>query len=195
VLGVLAAVAIPKFINLRDDAATAKGAGILAAVHDSTNLYRSGCMIRGGDVEEPLGSAQNKFEIDGIRSSYSGSCYPARSNSRKVSNARQCFEVFNSLLNEGKLPFILYQWNAKGGSSFSETVSSTSLTASQDAGYQLFIHQRSGFHSYCHFYYIDDVDLTQTPYFLFDGDTGRMAQGVMDVTSGVKWADSIKLYN
>jgi len=195
VLGILAAVAMPKFINLSDDAATAKGSETLAAVHDSTNLYRSGCMIRGGDVEELRSSATNKFEIDGIRSSYSGSCYPARTNSRSVSNARQCFEVFNSLLNEGKLPFIQYQWNAKGGSSFNETVPLTSFTASQDTGYQLFIHQRSGFHSYCHFYYIDDVDLTQTPYFLFDGDTGRMAQGVMDVTSGVKWADSIKLYN
>lgn len=195
VLGTLSAVAIPKFINLSEDAATAKGAEILSAVHDATNLYRSGCFIRGGDVEEALGSNQNKFEIDDIRSSYSGSCYPARQSTRQISNANQCFEVFNTLVSEGQLSPITYKWTATGGSRNGSLVPASWFSQSQDAGYQLFIHQNRGKHSYCHFYYLDGVDLTQTPYLLFDGDTGRMAKGIIDVSSGISWSDSEKLYN
>ncbi|WP_304610854.1 type II secretion system protein [Moritella sp. 24] len=195
VLGILAAVAIPKFINLRDDAATVTGSEILASVHDSINLYRSGCIVRGGDIEEPLGDGKEKFEIDGIRSGYSGSCYPALKSSRKVSNANQCFEMFNSLLDAGQLPYMKYSWTETTGSSNQSDINSTFFSKSQTENYKVFIHQAGTYHSYCHFYYLDGVDLTETPYLFIDGENGKMAQGVTDVTGGVKWADSLLRYN
>lgn len=190
----IAAVAVPKLINLRDDAATAAGSEILASAHDGVNLYRSGCLVRGGDIEEPRGDDKEQFEIDGIRSSYSGSCYPALDDRRNVSNARQCFEMFNTQLSAGQLDSITYNWNSTGGSSNGKLVSGSWFTGAQDAGYQLFIHQAGSYHSYCHFYFIDGTDLSQTPYLFVDGDTGRMAMGVTDVTSGINWDDSLKLY-
>jgi len=187
VLGVLAAVAIPKFVNLRSEATTSAGSGILAAAHDAVNIYHSACQIRNGNA--------GKVDIDGIQSMEHGSCYPALEAKSKLSNGGDCFNMFNLLLDAGDLIKPANYSQGSNGWTAAETVTKTYLTDSQDNGYQLYIHQRTGAFSYCHFYYIDGVDLSQTPYLLFDGDTGRMAKGVMDVSTGINWGNSLKLYN
>lgn len=186
-MGILAAVAIPKFINLRSEAATTAGSGTLAAVHDAVNIYHSACQIRNGNA--------GKVDVDGIQSLEHGSCYPALENKSKLSNGGDCFNMFNLLLDAGDLIKPADYGQGSSGWTPAEKVDVKYLTESQDNGYQLYIHQRTDAFSYCHFYYIDGVDLSKTPYLLFDGDTGRMAKGVIDASDGVKWADSITLYN
>lgn len=185
-LGVLAAVAIPKFINLRSEAATSTGSGILAAAHDAVNIYHSACQIRNGNA--------GKVDIDGIQSMEHGSCYPALENKSKLSNGGDCFNMFNLLLDAGDLVKPANYNQGSSGWTAAENVTTKYLTDSQDKGYQLYIHQRSAAFSYCHFYYIDGVDLTKTPYLLFNGLNGKMAQGVADVSAGIAWADSLLLY-
>ncbi|MCZ8485018.1 hypothetical protein O9993_00660 [Vibrio lentus] len=52
-----------------------------------------------------------------------------------------------------------------GGWKNGETVKESELIAARDAGYQVYIHQRSTYFSYCHYYNIEG-DLSNAPYLL-----------------------------
>ncbi len=47
ILGILSAVALPRFINLGTDARKAKAEGIFGAVRSATQIVRAGALIRG----------------------------------------------------------------------------------------------------------------------------------------------------
>jgi prepilin-type N-terminal cleavage/methylation domain-containing protein len=197
ILAVLAITALPKFLDLNSDAATSAGSGIFSNVSSTIDIYKGACLARGGDINEDRGSAINDFNIEGMESSFSGSCYPVSttSNSRSISNATQCYSTLQELVSSDTFPNKTYSWNAQGGSSNSIGVTGAYFLSSQQAGYQVFIHQARSYHSYCHFYYLDGVDLTKTPYLLYDADNGVKASGVMDISNGITWADSLTLYN
>jgi len=197
ILAVLAITALPKFLNINSDAATSVGSGIFSNVKATINIYKGACFARGGDINENRGSARNSFNIEGIESSFTGSCYPVStsSNSRSISNARQCYSTLQDLVSSDTFPNITYRWNATGGSSNSDTVAGAYLLSSQQAGYQIFIHQARNYHSYCHFYYLDGTDLTQVPYLLYDAFNGATSTGIKDISNGITWADSLALYN
>ncbi|MBU2968449.1 prepilin-type N-terminal cleavage/methylation domain-containing protein [Pseudoalteromonas sp. C2R02] len=197
ILAVLAITALPKFINLNSDAATSVGSGIFSNAQTTIDVYKGTCLARGRDIYEDRSTASNNFNIDGIESSFSASCYPVSTsrNSRAISNARQCYSTLQDLVSTDTLPNITYRWNATGGSSNSTSVTSSYFQSSQEAGYKVFIHQARTFHSYCHFYYLDGVDLTKTPYLLYDADNGVKASGVMDISNGITWSDNLTLYN
>jgi len=63
VLGILAATAVPKFINLQDDAKVAAMKGVEAAVHSAANLVYSKAAIDG--VETKAESATPKVVVAG----------------------------------------------------------------------------------------------------------------------------------
>lgn len=193
----MAITALPKFLDLNSDAATSTGNGVLSNVKTTIDVYQGACLARGGDIEETRNSARNSFNIEGIESSFTGSCYPVSTsgNSRSISNARQCYSTLQDLVSTDTFPNITYRWNATGGSSNSETVEGSYFLSSQQAGYQVFIHQARNYHSFCHFYYLDGVDLTKTPYLLYDADNGVKASGVMDISNGITWSESLTLYN
>jgi len=48
ILGILAATALPKFINLRDDANKAAAAGYVGALNGASSLNAGGCSVKGG---------------------------------------------------------------------------------------------------------------------------------------------------
>ncbi|WP_059364912.1 MULTISPECIES: hypothetical protein [unclassified Pseudoalteromonas] len=91
--------------------------------------------------------------------------------------------------------YVTYKWNASRGSSNRTGVTSSYFQSFQEAGYKVFIHQARTFYSSCHFYYLDGVDLTKTPYLLYDADNVVKASGVMDISNGITWSDSLTLYN
>jgi prepilin-type N-terminal cleavage/methylation domain-containing protein len=197
ILAILAITALPKFLNLNSDAATSVGKGTFSNVKATIDIYQGACLARGGDIKESRNSARNSFNIEGIESSFSGSCYPVSTsgNSRSISNARQCYSTLQDLVSSNTFANITYRWNATGGSSNSSFVPESYLLSSQQAGYQVFIHQNRSAYSYCHFYYLDGTDLTQVPYLLYDAFNGAPSTGVMDISNGITWADSLALYN
>ena len=50
ILGILAATALPKFIDLRTDANNAAAAGFNGALNGASNLNVAGCAVKGGAV-------------------------------------------------------------------------------------------------------------------------------------------------
>ena len=84
--------------------------------------------------------------------------------------------------NELKSPEKRFKSIHVGGTNGKGSTSHMITSILQEAGYKVFIHQARTFHSYCHFYYLDGVDLTKTPYLLYDVDNGVKASGVMDIS-------------
>lgn len=190
VIALLSAFVVPKYVTLKADAATAKGEGIFAAVQDGVGIYHSACQVRGGNDASLNGS----FNIDGVRSSWSGSCFPAVESTRRIKDSKQCFEMLNAQLGSDKVESKQYGWSRSQGSSNSKNVSLSYLEASKEADYPIFIQQARTYFAYCHFYFIDGTDWSKTPYLLFDGDTGRLTSGVADLNNGLDWDKSLTLY-
>lgn len=63
ILGILAATAVPKFINLQDDAKASAMKGVEAAVHSSANLVFSKAAIKG--VETKAAGTSAKVSVAG----------------------------------------------------------------------------------------------------------------------------------
>lgn len=67
ILGILAAVAIPRFIDLRADARTAAEAGVVAGVRGGIAIYRADALVKGATSQYPAA-------LDGA---VVGACAPA----------------------------------------------------------------------------------------------------------------------
>jgi MSHA pilin protein MshA len=68
VLGILAATAVPKFINLQDDAKNSALRGVEAAIHSAANITYSKSAIEG--TERTLGKTDGSVSAAGVTTTY-----------------------------------------------------------------------------------------------------------------------------
>ena len=66
VLGILAATAVPKFINLQDDAKESTLKGVEAALHSAANIVYSKAAINGEETKKPSASSANGTGVETI---------------------------------------------------------------------------------------------------------------------------------
>lgn len=64
ILGILSAVALPRFINLGGDARRAKAEGIFGAVRSSMQISRAGALVRGVDANATATLAVDGGNVD-----------------------------------------------------------------------------------------------------------------------------------
>lgn len=65
IIGILAAVAIPKYIDLTQDAANGTARGILGALRSANSLFFAQNLIGGTNGEYPMTSVVNNAQIQG----------------------------------------------------------------------------------------------------------------------------------
>lgn len=194
ILAVVAVIAAPRFLSIADDAREVTSRALFDNFRAGAEIYQGACLARGGDVTELQGKNTSDFNIDGIYSNFSGSCYPVRnSNSgvrRDINNARGCYELFQDIVNSDHFEDINF---GTGGWKNGETVKESELIAARDAGYQVYIHQRSKYFSYCHYYNIEG-DLNNAPYLLYNAVDGIMVSGTTNLSNGFSWANELQEY-
>ena len=101
ILGVLSAVALPRFVDLRSTASAAAARSIFGTFESSAQLFYATCLTRGG-TGILSGSSVPGVDITeyGIRSSTSASCYPeAGLGDGRISDQADCEETFSGLFS------------------------------------------------------------------------------------------------
>lgn len=196
ILAVIAVVALPRFINFSQQAETSKVATLFDHYRSAVNIYQAACYARGGDQSSGKFDNSNPFEIDGIKSSFSGSCFPARLNSRNINNPNNCFATFATLLNSDHYDDHprFSSTNPQQGGENADPVYYSDMLVAQQNGYKVFIHQRRRYHSYCHFYSLEG-DLTDAPFILYNAVDGEMVTGTTDLSQSLSWNDELLKYN
>ncbi|UOE81865.1 prepilin-type N-terminal cleavage/methylation domain-containing protein [Vibrio splendidus] len=199
ILAVIAVVAAPRFLSIADDAREATSRALFDNFRAGAEIYQGACLARGGDVEEPQTNSgyQSDFNIDGIYSNFTGTCYPVRnpgSNStrRDIPNANGCYTLFQEMVNSDHFEDIEFNTNGwTNGKEFGASKLQTAL----DNGFQIYIHQRLEYFSYCHYYNIEG-DLSRAPFILYNAVDGEMVTGVTDLTSGsINWDEELDKYS
>lgn len=196
VLGILAIMALPRFINLSGEASNSTTATIFENFRSSVSVYQAACLARGGNTTD----SSDPFNIEGIRSSSSGSCFPVRADRgdrRRINAPRSCFWLMESLTQSDIFtdhPAISSTRPQRGGENTLGQVDVSLLSQAIDDGYQVFIHQGAGFFSYCHFYGITG-DLSNAPYLLYNAIDGQIVSGTRDLTQSYTWAEELENYN
>ncbi len=66
ILGILAAVAIPTYIDLKTDAANAAGKGVLGALSSANSLIFAERIVRSGGVSYTMGNIVGSANISGV---------------------------------------------------------------------------------------------------------------------------------
>jgi len=66
ILGILAAVAIPTYIDLKTDAANAAGKGVLGALSSANSLIYAERIVRGGGITYTMGNIVGSANIAGV---------------------------------------------------------------------------------------------------------------------------------
>ena len=66
ILGILAAVAIPTYIDLRTDAANAAGKGVLGALSSANSLLYADRIVHGGGITYVMTDIVNSANIAGV---------------------------------------------------------------------------------------------------------------------------------
>jgi len=66
ILGILAAVAIPTYIDLKTDAANATGKGVLGALSSANSLIFAERIVRSGGVSYTMGNIVGSANISGV---------------------------------------------------------------------------------------------------------------------------------
>ncbi len=196
VIGVLAVTALPRFINLSGEASNATSEALFENFRSSVAIYQAACLSRGGNTTD----ASDTFNINGIRSSDTGSCYPVyadRGNNRRRINApRSCFWLLENMIPSDYFdnhPPISSTQPHLGGENTRNTVDVSRLPEATEAGYRVFIHQARQHYSYCHFYSITG-DLTNAPYLFFNAVDGVMVSGTRDLTQNYTWTEELAAY-
>lgn len=193
-LGVLGVVAAPRFLSFVNDARRASNLTLFEHFRSGIELYQAACMARGGDTSEPQGQNLSDFEIDGMRSNFSGSCYPTTTNRRDIPRPNVCYQTFQTMVNSDHFEDVAYgSANSSRGGQNRETLSLSDFETARDAGYQVFIHQRLRYFSYCHYYNIEG-DLSEAPFVLYNAVDGRIITGVADLTQNFTWTDELSKY-
>ena len=199
ILAVIAVIAAPRFLSIADDAREATSRALFDNFRAGAEIYQGACLARGGDVEEPQTNSgyQSDFNIDGIYSNFTGTCYPVRnpgSNStrRDIPNANGCYTLFQEMVNSDHLVDI--DFNSSGWTN-NPSFGLTQLNTARNAGFQIYIHQASSYFSYCHYYNIEG-DLSRAPFILYNAVDGEMVTGVTNLTSGnITWDDELTKYS
>ncbi|WP_279257161.1 prepilin-type N-terminal cleavage/methylation domain-containing protein [Vibrio intestinalis] len=196
ILGVIAVVAVPRFLNYSQEAETAKVATLFENFATSVNIYQATCYARGGDAESGKHDNSNPFDIEGIKSNFSGTCYPARKNSRNINNPNNCFATFATMVNSSHYDDHprFSSTNPQQGGENANRVSYDDLLIAKQNGFKVFIHQRFRYHSYCHFYSLEG-DLSQAPFILYNAVDGEMVSGITDLSQDLNWSDEITKYS
>ncbi|MFA0071708.1 type II secretion system protein, partial [Vibrio breoganii] len=91
ILAAIAVVSAPRFLSIADDAREATSRALFDNFRAGAEIYQGACLARGGDVTELQGKNTSNFNIDGIYSNFSGSCYPVRN-----SNAEERRDINNA---------------------------------------------------------------------------------------------------
>jgi prepilin-type N-terminal cleavage/methylation domain-containing protein len=66
ILGILAAVAIPTYLDLKTDAANAAGKGVLGALSGANSLIFAERIVRGGVITYTMGNIVGSANISGV---------------------------------------------------------------------------------------------------------------------------------
>ena len=66
ILGILAAVAIPTYIDLKTDAANAAGKGVLGALSGANSLIFAERIVKGGGITYTMGNIVGSANIAGV---------------------------------------------------------------------------------------------------------------------------------
>jgi prepilin-type N-terminal cleavage/methylation domain-containing protein len=66
ILGILAAVAIPTYIDLKTDAANATGKGVMGALSSANSLIFAERIVRSGGVSYTMGNIVGSANISGV---------------------------------------------------------------------------------------------------------------------------------
>ncbi|WP_261905150.1 prepilin-type N-terminal cleavage/methylation domain-containing protein [Vibrio fortis] len=197
IIGAIAAVAAPRFLSIADDARSASSSTLLENFQTAVNIYQAACLARGGDVEEGRDENATDFNIEGIYSNYTGSCYPVWNSAsgiqRTINNNRSCYWLLQDLTNSDHYEDNRYGNSPKEGGSTSRTPSFSNFQLAKQNGYKFLINQPTGEFSYCHFYSIEG-DLSQAPFLLYNAVDGEMVTGITDLSNGIDYDEELKKY-
>jgi len=107
VLGVLSATALPRFLNLADDADIAVVEGTAGALKGAVNLAHSKWIIMGSPIgresnnDIPLYGAGDEGKIDFNDTGWPAQNYIPEDGEIKTDNAEDCVSLWNTVLNMG----------------------------------------------------------------------------------------------
>lgn len=199
IIGAIAVIAAPRFLSIADDAREATGRALFDNFRSGAEIYQGACLARGGDIEERQTNEgyQSNFNIEGVYSNYTGTCYPVRnpgSNAtrRDIPNANGCYTLFQEMVTSDHFEDI--DFNSKGWTN-KESFNLSNIETARNAGFQIYIHQQVTYFSYCHYYNIEG-DLSRAPFLLYNAVDGEMITGIADLTSGdVQWDNELDKYS
>lgn len=195
IIGAIAVVAAPRFLSIADDAREATGRALFDNFRSGAEIYQGACLARGGDVTELQGKNTSDFNIDGVYSNFSGSCYPVKdqnenSTRRDIRNAKGCYALFQEMVSSDH--FVDIEFNGNGWTN-NESFNAAALQTALNNDFQIYIHQRREYFSYCHYYNIEG-DLTNAPFLLYNAVDGTMITGTQDISNGVTWQNELQRY-
>lgn len=200
-VGVIAVVAAPRFLSVSSDANQAVFEGVFDNFLTGVQIYQGACLARGGDVEDPRGGPYTQdTDVEGISSNYTGTCYPVSNTKddsvRTINRTQACVDLVNKLMMTDYFEGVTYQYPpipANGGSN-ARNITEADLENAREAGYRVFIHQRTYWGvSFCHFYQIDG-NLSDAAYFLYNAVDGQTVSGIQDISQGFTWPGQRALY-
>jgi MSHA pilin protein MshB len=94
ILGILSATALPRFVNIADEAHASSVAGVAGAFQSAIHLANAGCALRNfaGRDNLPIFGAGN---VD-----FNGNCFPSSTNGNNTNNvnANRCLQIWNGVL-------------------------------------------------------------------------------------------------
>lgn len=198
VTAVIGVVALPRFLDFRDSASQTTVSTLFENFNSAVSIYQAACLARGGDTVTDIVGNSEPFNIDGIRSNYSGSCYPVQNSrgQRNINRPASCFDLLEVMTVSDYFddhPEHSSTNPAAGGEN-SESVNVSLFSTARDSGYTIFIHQRRRYFSYCHFYSIEG-DLSNAPFLLYNAVDGQIVTGTTDLTQNFTWSDELEKYS
>ncbi|WP_420855597.1 type II secretion system protein [Vibrio maerlii] len=190
ILGILAVVAAPRFINLSSSANNEVGAASLSSFASAVSLFQGVCYARGGDTSNPRTQiVPDAFNIDGIYSSYAGNCYPVLHSNRArrtINSAASCYDMIQSLVDGDYFRDDNVTYVSR------RRVTAATLQTEIDSGFDILVQRpNAGAQAACQIYIISG-DTTEAPFLLYDANIGEMANGRKDISNGFTWDTSLE---
>lgn len=160
-VGILAVIALPRFLNFSSDAHNGAATSIFAAFKSSLDIFQSSCFINGGNNPTTI----HGIEINGLKlnASREGSCYPsAGTGDGKTSDFKDCLEIFTELLV-----------NEPSHNTSAITISNTTLIeAAED--YTMVIEYAGS--QKCNYYYVASKTGINSPLLRFNSELGTLTR-------------------
>ncbi|NOH80911.1 prepilin-type N-terminal cleavage/methylation domain-containing protein [Vibrio sp. RE86] len=165
ILGTLAVVAAPRFLNMSQDAHESAANGIFSAFRSGLSLFEASCVMNGGDSVITGGQASDHLlvQIEGVTAAAIGTCYPASSGTPdgRTSDFADCLQIWEGVLS-----------NSPSYNTSSITISDANLIEAAES-FDVVVAYGSGW-GQCDFYYVASRQGLNSPVLNYDSENGTL---------------------